>query len=142
MRALAAATAALMPLAAGVADADDAVRQAGTSSQGGRVALVSRADMISRFTIVWRARCPGTSYTGSSDVRRIPLRADGSFRAALKYTHRLDGGRRAKVAVTITGSVSGDRARAAGTFLGAAKVDRLGTCRSGRVTWKTRVGAA
>lgn len=141
MRAILAASAAILLLGAGVAAAAGEVRQSGSSSQGRPVSLVARNDSLSRYEITWRATCPNTTYTGSSDLRRIPLRPDGSFRSTVRYTHAVSGGRRAHVSVTISGSVKGARTRASGAFLGSVRIDRLGTCRSGRVTWKTRKAA-
>jgi hypothetical protein len=138
MRATLAATAAILLLCAGVAFAAGEVRQSGTSSQGRPVALVARTDVLARYVITWRAKCPGTTYTGSSDLRRIPLRPDGSFRATLRYSHGVGRGRRAHVSVTLSGSLNGAATRASGVFGGSARIDRLGMCRSGRITWKTR----
>lgn len=141
MRATLAATAAILLLCAGVAVAAGEVRQSGTSSQGRPVALVARTDLLSRYFIKWRAKCPGTTYTGSSDLRRIALRPDGSFRATLRYSHWVGRRRRAHISVTLSGSVNRAGTKASGVFGGAARIDHLGTCRSGRLTWKTRKNA-
>ncbi len=141
MRATLAATAAILLLCAGVAFAAGEVRQSGTSSQRRPVALVARTDVLSRYFITWRARCPGTTYTGSSDLRRIPLRPDGSFRSTLRYSHWVGRRRRAHISVTLSGSVNRAGTKASGVFGGSARIDRLGKCRSGRITWKTRKNA-
>lgn len=142
MRATFAATAAILLLSAGVAGAAGEVRQSGTSSQGRPVALVAKTDGVSRYVITWHAKCPGaTTYSGSSDLSGIKLRPDDSFRSRVRYAHRVSGGRRAHVDVTVSGSLNPAHTRASGVFLGAAKIDGLGTCRAGRVDWKTQKSA-
>lgn len=141
MRAILASLVAVLALGTGVALAAGPVHQGGTSSQGRPVGLSANSDFVTRFDITWRAKCGRSTYVGSTEFRQVSLRPDGTFRQGAKYSHKVSGGRRAHVDVLLTGGLNPQGTRAAGAFRGAARVDGVGTCRSGKITWRTHKSA-